>query len=59
MLMSKHQWFEELQAEITQGILKIDEPLSNYTMTKLGGSADLTSHSCNDEGDGVCGTICL
>lgn len=39
--MSKHQWFEELQAEITQGILKIDEPLSNYTMTKLGGSADL------------------
>lgn len=39
--MLKHQWFEDLQAEITQGILKIDEPLSKYTMTKLGGSADL------------------
>ncbi len=39
--MSKHQWFQELQEEIKQGILKIDEPLSKYTMTKLGGSADL------------------
>ncbi len=41
MLMSKHQWFEELQKKITQGTLKIDEPLCKYTMTKLGGSADL------------------
>ena len=39
--MSKHQWFNELQTKITQGIIKIDEPLSKYTMTKLGGSADL------------------
>ncbi|MCZ2260375.1 UDP-N-acetylmuramate dehydrogenase [Sporosarcina sp. G11-34] len=39
--MSKHQWFTELQKEIKKGILKIDEPLCKYTMTKLGGSADL------------------
>lgn len=41
MLMSKHQWLNELKLKITQGLLKIDEPLSKYTMTKLGGSADL------------------
>ena len=39
--MSKHRWFDELQAKITQGLLKIDEPLCKYTMTKLGGLADL------------------
>lgn len=39
--MSKHQWLNELQLKITQGLLKIDEPLCKYTMTKLGGSADL------------------
>jgi len=39
--MSKHHWFNELQTEITKGILKIDEPLNKYTMTKLGGLADL------------------
>lgn len=39
--MSKHQWFNELQSEIKYGILKIDEPLCKYTMTKLGGTADL------------------
>lgn len=39
--MSKHQWFKELQLEIQHGILKIDEPLCKYTMTKLGGVADL------------------
>ncbi|MHA6259868.1 UDP-N-acetylmuramate dehydrogenase [Sporosarcina sp. CAU 1771] len=39
--MSKHQWLNELKSKITLGILKIDEPLSKYTMTKLGGSADL------------------
>ena len=41
MLVSKHQWFTELQLKIKNGHLKIDEPLSKYTMTKLGGSADL------------------
>ncbi len=41
MLVSKHQWFTELQAEIKNGQLKIDEPLCKYTMTKLGGVADL------------------
>jgi UDP-N-acetylmuramate dehydrogenase len=41
MLMSKHQWFEELQTKITIGMLRIDEPLCKYTMTKLGGKADL------------------
>ncbi len=39
--MSKHQWFEELQTGITQGTLLVDEPLCKYTMTKLGGVADL------------------
>lgn len=39
--MSKHQWFNELQSEIKYGTLKIDEPLCKYTMTKLGGTADL------------------
>ncbi|WP_147060163.1 UDP-N-acetylmuramate dehydrogenase [Sporosarcina luteola] len=39
--MLKHQWFEELRGIITQGILRIDEPLNKYTMTKLGGTADV------------------
>ncbi|MFC5588038.1 UDP-N-acetylmuramate dehydrogenase [Sporosarcina soli] len=39
--MSKHQWFDELQKVITIGTLKVDEPLCKYTMTKLGGVADL------------------
>ena len=39
--MSKHQWYEELQKKITIGTLIIDEPLCKYTMTKLGGAADL------------------
>ncbi|WP_203248176.1 UDP-N-acetylmuramate dehydrogenase [Sporosarcina beigongshangi] len=39
--MSKHQWLEELQTKITQGTLLVDEPLCKYTMTKLGGAADL------------------
>ncbi|MEK5036826.1 UDP-N-acetylmuramate dehydrogenase [Sporosarcina sp. FSL K6-3457] len=39
--MSKHQWLEELQTTITQGTLLVDEPLCKYTMTKLGGAADL------------------
>ncbi|CAM3221541.1 UDP-N-acetylmuramate dehydrogenase [Filibacter tadaridae] len=39
--MSKHRWFKELQTVITQGKLLLDEPLCKYTMTKLGGSADL------------------
>lgn len=39
--MSKHQWFTDLQTEIKQGTLRVDEPLSKYTMTKLGGAADL------------------
>lgn len=39
--MSKQQWLKELQNEIKMGHLKIDEPLSKYTMTKLGGCADL------------------
>lgn len=39
--MSKHQWLEELRGIITEGILRIDEPLNKYTMTKLGGAADL------------------
>ena len=39
--MSKHQWLEDLRGIITEGILRLDEPLNKYTMTKLGGAADL------------------
>ncbi|MCG3086772.1 UDP-N-acetylmuramate dehydrogenase [Sporosarcina cyprini] len=39
--MAKHQWFDELKKEITQGVVLMDEPLSKYTKTKLGGAADL------------------
>lgn len=39
--MTKHQWCEQLQQKMTAGILKIDEPLCNYTMTKIGGLVDL------------------
>lgn len=39
--MSKHRWFEELQKDIKKGWLVVDEPLSNYTKTRLGGKADL------------------
>ena len=39
--MSKHQWIEDLHKIITEGILRIDEPLNKYTMTKLGGAADI------------------
>lgn len=39
--MSKHQWFDELQKFLPIGTLKVDEPLCKYTMTKLGGVADL------------------
>ena len=39
--MSKNQWIEDLHKIITEGILRIDEPLNKYTMTKLGGAADL------------------
>ena len=41
MLMSKHQWYEELKKKITTGTLIIDEPLCKYTMTKLEVAADL------------------
>lgn len=39
--MSKHQWIKDLRGIITEGILRIDEPLNKYTMTKLGGAADI------------------
>ncbi|MBE1555134.1 UDP-N-acetylmuramate dehydrogenase [Sporosarcina limicola] len=39
--MLNRRWFDELKNEITQGTLLIDEPLCKYTMTRLGGSADL------------------
>jgi len=47
--MSKHRWFDELQKEIKEGIIKIDEPLSKYTMTKLGGPADMLVVPSNSE----------
>lgn len=39
--MSKLQWFEDLKKMIQEGLLLLDEPLCKYTMTKLGGRADV------------------
>ncbi|WJY27137.1 MULTISPECIES: UDP-N-acetylmuramate dehydrogenase [Sporosarcina] len=39
--MTKQQWVTDLQSEITKGQLLLDEPLSAYTKTQLGGHADL------------------
>lgn len=39
--MSKHRWFEDLQKKIQNGWLLLDEPLSKYTKTHLGGKADV------------------
>lgn len=39
--MSKNQWVTDLRKEVIQGDILIDEPLSKYTMTKLGGCADV------------------
>lgn len=37
----KEQWFKDLKTILNSQDIKIDEPLKNYTMTKLGGNADL------------------
>lgn len=37
----KEQWFKDLTTIVNPQDIKIDEPLKNYTMTKLGGNADL------------------
>ncbi|MDW0110123.1 UDP-N-acetylmuramate dehydrogenase [Sporosarcina aquimarina] len=39
--MAKHQWLTDLKETITQGQLLLDESLSGYTKTELGGRADL------------------
>ncbi len=39
--MAKRQWLTDLQTTITKGQLLLDESLSAYTKTKLGGHADL------------------
>lgn len=39
--MAKQQWLTDLKKTITLGQLLLDEPLSSYTKTKLGGRADL------------------
>lgn len=41
--MSKHRWFEDLQAKIQNGWLLLDEPLNKYTKTRLGGKADVVA----------------
>lgn len=37
----KEQWFNDLSTIVNTQDVKIDEPLKNYTMTKLGGNADV------------------
>ncbi len=39
--MTKQQWLSDLQKTISGGQLLLDEPLSAYTKTRLGGHADL------------------
>ncbi|MCM3758846.1 UDP-N-acetylmuramate dehydrogenase [Sporosarcina aquimarina] len=39
--MAKQQWLADLQTKITKGQLLLDESLSAYTKTELGGHADL------------------
>ena len=41
--MSKHRWFEDLEKKIKNGWLLLDEPLSKYTKTRLGGKADVVA----------------
>jgi UDP-N-acetylmuramate dehydrogenase len=37
----KEQWINDLSKIVNPQDIKIDEPLKNYTMTKLGGNADI------------------
>lgn len=39
--MSKYVWLEDLKKSVTIGDVLIDESLNKYTMTKLGGTADI------------------
>ncbi|WP_211284686.1 UDP-N-acetylmuramate dehydrogenase [Rummeliibacillus pycnus] len=39
--MMKEQWVKDLSTIVNPQNVKIDEPLKNYTMTKLGGNADV------------------
>lgn len=39
--MNKQQWMKDLAQYIPSTNIKIDEPLNTYTMTKLGGAADI------------------
>lgn len=46
----KEQWVNDLYKIVNSKEIKIDEPLKNYTMTKLGGNADiLVMPSTEDE----------
>ncbi len=46
----KEQWVNDLYKIVNSKDIKIDEPLKNYTMTKLGGNADiLVMPSTEDE----------
>ena len=39
--MSKQKWFEELSAVLPAHTVKLDEPLSLHTITRMGGPADV------------------
>ncbi|MEE1131787.1 MAG: UDP-N-acetylmuramate dehydrogenase [Caryophanon sp.] len=47
--MTKQQWAAHLAQKIPATNIKIDEPLRNYTMTKLGGAADVFVLPENEE----------
>lgn len=39
--MSKQKWFEDLSAVLPEHTVKLDEPLSLHTITRMGGPADV------------------
>ncbi|HBT73408.1 MAG TPA: UDP-N-acetylmuramate dehydrogenase, partial [Lysinibacillus sp.] len=39
--MTKEQWAKDLAKNINPANIKLDESLQQYTMTKLGGKADV------------------
>ncbi|PUB14530.1 UDP-N-acetylmuramate dehydrogenase [Paenisporosarcina sp. OV554] len=47
--MNKQRWFDDLTIKISHECVKIDEPLSLHTMTKMGGRADLFVSPTSEE----------
>ena len=48
-IMKKQQWADDLSKFLSPANIKLDEPLNQYTMTKLGGKADIFVLPENEE----------